>query len=172
MYFISTFTCQKNIEYFPMFCITRNSAGTNLNSLVRKGPKRIQSFRVFQAFNFQSCASLLQTSSSSSNDNGKLSSVIDGLDASSRWKRDQLNKITDKFMEDSDLRKQPLQIKSDDEVQPMWREMESRVLRRKSVTMAEALTKGMKTGRRNIRNTDEDIWMDAGLYRSGNHSEK
>jgi hypothetical protein len=120
-----------------------------------------------------------------SSQDGKDLPVIDGLEASTRWKRDQLNSISDKFLGDSQIKvadeksqrqqqqpqqqRQPLQITNDDEVQPMWRDMESRVLRRKSVTMAEALTKGMKIGRRNIRNTDEDVWLDAGLYH--NHNE-
>lgn len=114
--------------------------------------------------------------------------IIDGLEATSKWKRDQLNRISDKFtdadsqskLEDQSQgqkqqvqqqqqkQQQPLQIDSDDQVQPMWRDMESRVVRRRSVTIAEALTKGMKIGRRNVRSTDEDAWLDAGLYHQEN----
>mmetsp|Transcript_16634 Transcript_16634/g.31506 ORF Transcript_16634/g.31506 Transcript_16634/m.31506 type:complete len:206 (+) Transcript_16634:155-772(+) len=122
--------------------------------------------------------------------------IIDGLEATSKWKRDQLNKISDKFigadsqskLEDQSQgqkqqvqqqvqqqqqkqqqpQTQPLQIDSDDQVQPMWRDMESRVVRRRSVTIAEALTKGMKIGRRNVRSTDEEAWLDAGLYHHEN----
>lgn len=39
--------------------------------------------------------------------------------------------------------------------------MESRVTRRKPVTIEQA---GGKTGRRNIRPTDEEAWLQAGLY--------
>jgi hypothetical protein len=134
---------------------------------------------------FRGCSlSFQQKSSQDGGDKDLPSAMMDGFEASSRWKRDQLNSISDKFLGDSSTKfvdgsqsqrnqqrqqqQQPLEIASDDEVQPMWREMESRVLRRKSVTVAEALTKGMKIGRRNIRSTDEDVWLDAGLYHNNN----
>lgn len=95
--------------------------------------------------------------------------MIDGLESSSQWKKDQLNKITDKFLTKEPhhiAEQQPLEITSDDELQPMWRDMESRVLRRKSLTVADAVKKGIKIGRTNIRSTEEDVWLHAGLYNS------
>jgi hypothetical protein len=52
-------------------------------------------------------------------------------------------------------------VKSDDELQPMWKEMESRVVRRKPRTVSES---GGRTGRMNIRKTDEEVWLQEGLY--------
>ena len=96
------------------------------------------------------------------------SSVLDGLEANSRWRKGQLSKITDSF---EDVKKGgmavkpvPMEIDSDDEVQPMWKDMESRVTRRRSFTMEEAQIKGKKVGRRNVRKTDEEAWLAAGLY--------
>jgi len=95
------------------------------------------------------------------------SSVVDSLEASSRWRKGQLTQITDKFESDEDnpdTKPQPMEINNDEEVQGMWRDMESRVTRRKSLTMEEAVTKGKKVGRSNIRKTDEEAWLSAGLY--------
>lgn len=71
------------------------------------------------------------------------------------WRKHQLDTLTAKFDEE------PLIIENDEDLQPTWKEMESRVLRRRSLSVEEA--KG-KTGRRNIRPTDEDKWLQAGLY--------
>jgi hypothetical protein len=45
--------------------------------------------------------------------------------------------------------------------------MERRVLQRKSLT-AEQRGCGGKIGRQNIKLTDEDTWLEAGLYNSSN----
>ena len=55
----------------------------------------------------------------------------------------------------------PQKISTEDELQPMWKDMESRVTRRRSVTLDEA--KG-KVGRKNVKRTDEEAWLQAGLY--------
>ena len=47
------------------------------------------------------------------------------------------------------------------EVQQMWKDMESRVTRRRMRTLAEA---GEKVGRRNVRKTDEEMRLAAGFY--------
>ena len=44
----------------------------------------------------------------------------------------------------------------------MWKEMESRVTRRRSMTKNERDPE--KQGRRNIRPTDEEQWLNAGMY--------
>lgn len=72
------------------------------------------------------------------------------------WRKHQLDKLSRKFQP-------PNEIQKDEELQPMWKDMESRVTRRRPLTLQEA--KG-KTGRRNIRKTDEEAWLQAGLYSS------
>jgi len=54
-----------------------------------------------------------------------------------------------------------LTIESEEDLQPMWKEMEGRVTRRKLRTLAET---GGKSGRMNIKKTDEDVWLEEGLY--------
>ncbi len=101
------------------------------------------------------------------------SSILDGLEATSRWRKGQLSKIADNFEQQGGkddkqnktiVRPTPMEINCDDEVQPMWKEMESRVTRRKSMTLQEAHLKGKQVGRSNIRKTDEETWLEAGLY--------
>ena len=109
----------------------------------------------------------------------KGSTVIDGLAATSKWKKGQLDKLSDKFKasgSEGDLKSNlshqrvgvgvttPDEIDNDDDVQPMWREMESRVLNRKSLTKEQIEKRGKRTGRSNLRRTDEDAWLSAGLY--------
>jgi hypothetical protein len=62
--------------------------------------------------------------------------------------------MTKKFQE-------PSSIKSDEELQPMWKDMESRVTKRRTLTKDQ---RGSKTGRTNVRPTDEEAWLRAGLY--------
>lgn len=45
----------------------------------------------------------------------------------------------------------------------MWKEMESRVTRRRSLSLEQ---RGGVSGRRNIRRSDEDEWLEAGVYDS------
>ena len=54
-----------------------------------------------------------------------------------------------------------MEVTSDEQVQAMWKDMESRVLRRRSILVSDA---GKKVGRRNIGKTDEEVWLDAGFY--------
>jgi hypothetical protein len=56
----------------------------------------------------------------------------------------------------------------DDDLQPMWKDMERRVTRRKPVTIQQA---GPKVGRRNVRPTDEEAWLQAGLYDNDNEKD-
>jgi hypothetical protein len=53
-------------------------------------------------------------------------------------------------------------------LQPMWKDMERRVTRRKPVTIRQA---GPKVGRRNVRPTDEEAWLQAGLYNNDNEKD-
>jgi hypothetical protein len=70
------------------------------------------------------------------------------------WRKKQLEKLEKKFTE-------PSEIESDEELQPEWSAMESRVTNRRSRTLKET---GGKSGRINVRKTDEDIWLQEGLY--------
>lgn len=73
------------------------------------------------------------------------------------WRKEQLDRLRRKFEGEKDI---PV-IDDDEDLQPMWREMESRVTKRRSVTVAEA---GGRVGRSNIRRTDEEAWLQAGMY--------
>jgi hypothetical protein len=52
------------------------------------------------------------------------------------WRKSQLDRLEKKFTE-------PLVIKSDEDLQPMWKAMESRVTKRKTLTIEEA---GLEAG--------------------------
>ena len=105
-----------------------------------------------------------QRNSSSSDGKGSSSSLLDSLNSSSNWRKGQLNTITDKFKAGTDPKPEPMKITSDDDVQQTWKDMESRVVRRRTMDLSEAKAKGKKVGRRNVRKTDEEVWLDAGLY--------
>ncbi len=69
------------------------------------------------------------------------------------WRKVQLDRVRKNFEE--------RRIRNDSDLQPMWKEMESRVLRRRSSKIENA---GGRTGRSNIRPTDEESWLKAGMY--------
>jgi hypothetical protein len=99
--------------------------------------------------------------------------VLDGLSATTQWKKDQYNNMRSKFgpipISPTDTSSiNPLQIDKYEDIQPMWRDMESRVTRRRTLTIAEAASKGIGIGRSNIRKTDEEAWLQAGLYEEKN----
>ncbi|VEU39715.1 unnamed protein product [Pseudo-nitzschia multistriata] len=74
------------------------------------------------------------------------------------WRKQQLDKLENRF------RGKLLEtrtIESEEDLQPMWKEMEGRVTRRKARTLADT---GGKSGRRNIKKTDEDVWLQEGMY--------
>ena len=84
------------------------------------------------------------------------SSSTSGLE----WRQRQLLKLEQKFETKSTA--EPAQtIESADDLQQMWREMEGRVTRRRMRTAEEM---GGKTGRTNIKSTDEEYWLQEGLY--------
>lgn len=91
------------------------------------------------------------------------------LAASMQWRRTQIDKLESKFDNKNDGDDDTPDITTDEELQPMWRDMESRVTRRRSLTAAE---RGPgKVGRRNIRKSDEDVWLASGLYTTSNEAE-
>lgn len=99
------------------------------------------------------------------------------LEATSQYRKGQLNKLENKFKESSSSPSQssdtpsmsawlsqPLPIDDYDDVQPMWKDMESRVLKRKLPPKLSEVNNEAFVGRRNIRKTDEEAWLEAGLY--------
>lgn len=93
------------------------------------------------------------SSSSSSSSQRTVSSSSSGYE----WRQRQLEKLKRKFDETS-----PSQtVEREDDLQQMWREMEGRVTRRRPRTVEEM---GGKTGRTNIKSTEEEYWLQEGLY--------
>lgn len=78
---------------------------------------------------------------------------------STEWRKARLDALESKF---NDKEKNTLKlVRSDTELQPEWKSMESRVTNRRTLTKEET---GGKTGRSNIRQTEEDVWLASGLY--------
>ena len=109
--------------------------------------------------------------SDGNNLNGDSQDILNSTAATTEWKRNHYRKISDKFQPDTsssddNAKKypEPLQIDSYDDVQPMWKEMESRVTRRRSLTLDQ---RGGVNGRRNVRKSDEEFWLEAGVYDGG-----
>ena len=86
--------------------------------------------------------------------------LVATFSTNTEWRKQQLDKITKKFQE-------PLSITSDEELQPMWKAMENRVVNRQTLTREK---RGGKIGRTNVRPTDEEAWLRAGLYDDDNTS--
>jgi hypothetical protein len=78
------------------------------------------------------------------------------------WNQKQIERIERKFTEPSQ------KVDSDDELQQMWRQMESRVTRRRPRSLED--TEG-RTGRENIRKTDEEMRLKEGFYEEMKKSE-
>ena len=82
----------------------------------------------------------------------------------SEWRKAQLDRLEQRLSQPP-----PQQIASEDDLQPMWKDMENRVRRRRPRTLADA--KG-RTGRANVKQTDEEAWLRAGLYHSKDDNQK
>jgi hypothetical protein len=78
-----------------------------------------------------------------------------GTSSASDWRKKQLETLEKKFTEPA------VKIESDEDLQPMWSSLESRVKNRRPRTLNET---GGKTGRANIKQTDEELWLQEGLY--------
>jgi hypothetical protein len=74
------------------------------------------------------------------------------------WRKVQLDRLRKNLEQRNEL---PVVIEKDDDLQPMWKDMESRVVRRRTLTIEQA---GGRVGRANIRPTDEESWLKAGMY--------
>jgi hypothetical protein len=89
-----------------------------------------------------------------SNSDKENDSAVASTPAAGAWRKQQLGKLERKFME-------PLKIDNDEDLQPMWKSMENRVSNRRLLTKSET---GGRTGRSNVRRTDEDLWSQNGMY--------
>ena len=106
------------------------------------------------------------SSSSSSDDDAESSTPTDSkqrvgapnLSLGNEWRKQQIDKLENRF---KGKQLKAHNIDSEEDLQPMWKEMEGRVTRRKLRTLADT---GGKSGRMNIKKTDEDVWLQAGLY--------
>lgn len=76
--------------------------------------------------------------------------------AGTEWRKKQLDKLENKFQQS-----EALTIENEEDLQPMWSSMESRVKNRRPRTKEQL---GGKTGRTNIKRTDEEMWLQEGLY--------
>eukprot|EP00579_Thalassiosira_antarctica_P006764 CAMPEP_0201886986 /NCGR_PEP_ID=MMETSP0902-20130614/23736_1 /ASSEMBLY_ACC=CAM_ASM_000551 /TAXON_ID=420261 /ORGANISM="Thalassiosira antarctica, Strain CCMP982" /LENGTH=203 /DNA_ID=CAMNT_0048416761 /DNA_START=31 /DNA_END=642 /DNA_ORIENTATION=- len=134
--------------------------------------------------------------SAGNDSNGESSSspginIIESAAATAQWKRNNYRKIEDRFAqpqkEGNDPEKdenttttsssshdrwemsspeklpEPESVDEYEDVQPMWKSMESRVTKRRSLTLEQS---GGKSGRRNVRKSEEDLWLEAGVYDS------
>ena len=139
------------------------------------------------SYRFLSSKNGVNGDATSGNDN-----IIESTAATTQWKRNHYAKITDKFQPQSDEdtsntnnqvenddtitttpaspnKPEPENIENYEDVQPMWKEMESRVTRRRSLTLEQM---GGVSGRRNVRRSDEDMWLEAGVYEDSDKSKK
>ncbi len=100
--------------------------------------------------------------------NGKSSSgsiaSIESANATTEWKRSHYRKMQDKLEKpqvQQNQQPEPLFIDNYEDVQPMWKGMESRVTKRAALTLQQ---RGGVSGRRNVRKSEEDMWLESGMY--------
>jgi hypothetical protein len=85
------------------------------------------------------------------------------------WRKNQLDRVQNTFcpqLSEASSDSTPTaitttNIQTDDDLQPMWKSMENRVKQRRPLTKQE---RGEAFGRTNVKDTDEDKWLQAGLY--------
>ena len=96
---------------------------------------------------------------SDDNNGSNVAETVSGHVRSTEWRKVRLDELEGKF---TDTENETLKlIQNDTELQPEWKSMESRVTNRRTLTKEET---GGKTGRSNIRRTEEDVWLESGLY--------
>jgi hypothetical protein len=81
-----------------------------------------------------------------------------GTTTGPEWRKKELDRLEAKFSNDVPP---PLTIEDEGSLQPTWKAMEARVKNRRPLTREQ---RGGKAGRVNIKRTDEEIWLAAGLY--------
>ena len=135
--------------------------------------------RTFSVLGEKKNNGIINGQSSTMNGSSQSSDIVESAAATTHWKRSHYQNIENKFhntkadddaptneLSSNTNRKQqePLNITNDDDVQPMWKEMESRVTKRRSLTLQQLQQRGGVSGRRNMRKSDEDVWLEAGVY--------
>jgi hypothetical protein len=86
------------------------------------------------------------------------------------WRRQQLQKLEKKFDPPPTTTTSPTAVVNNQaDLQPMWKAMEGRVTSRRPRTQAET---GGRTGRVNVKATDEEYWLREGLYGNSNDEEE
>ena len=114
--------------------------------------------------------STFQTPTASSRNGGRWFSS-DAKSSGTEWRKAQLDKLESKFKgnesgtQQQQQQLESLSIESEDDLQPMWKAMEGRVTTRKLRSLADT---GGKSGRMNIKKTEEDVWLQEGLYSADN----
>jgi len=142
-----------------------------MSIVISKGTQRLAStFRTLPGYRYHLTCINSSTIQLVSQRNVELVPVTGHPFSSHSWRKDQLEKLEQRLRpnKDSNTSDDILLIERDEDVQPMWKAMESRVIKRKSLTVEQL--GAAKVGRRNIRLTDEDTWLEAGLYSGGNSS--
>lgn len=99
------------------------------------------------------------------------------LSTTNEWRKHQLDKLEKQFdgnkqaavaadKNNSESKAHVLNIANDEDLQPMWKQMESRVKNRRSYRLGGGRPgrENLKVGRRNVRQTEEDVWLQQGLY--------
>lgn len=106
----------------------------------------------------------LSTTASSSTTNEWRRHQLDKLEKRHADKRDDSNHNNKHEILDNNV--QVLNIADEEDLQPMWKQMERRVVNRRSYRLGEGPLKGraVKVGRTNVRETEEDVWLKQGLY--------
>ncbi|CAB9498295.1 expressed unknown protein [Seminavis robusta] len=125
-----------------------------------------RSFQVFERLSLRPGAAALSSTGGYPTPDRRLAFLSSKSGDSGRqpaeWRKQQLDALENKFQQgDEDEASIANLIQDDEDLQPMWKAMESRVKNRRSLTVAQA---SGKTGRANIRKTDEDVWLQEGLY--------
>ena len=124
----------------------------------------------------RACSIRFHSKNNGSAVNGSADGIIDSAAATALWKRNQYQKLEDKFNNrpsPTDTQNlEPLNIDNYEDVQPMWKEMESRVTRRRSLTLEQLKQRGGVSGRQNIRKSEEDYWEKAGVYDNDKEEKK
>jgi len=88
---------------------------------------------------------------------------------SKEWRKVQLEQLESRLSEKpstassswSSSLPPPQLIGSDEELQQTWRDLESRIRNRRPLSLQDR--RGV-SGRSNVRRTDEDVWLEEGLY--------
>ena len=165
-YVLSLFNYSNNQKYLikkkhqGFYSTKKNDDDTNTNSHWRKTQLSKLTLKFEPQLSSTTESNQVVNKKNISNDNNNSASCSeDGRNN----KNNMIKSTVKKFNSDDGTPKND----NEDEVQQMWLDMESRVTKRKSMTIQQAAKSGKGVGRRNIRRTEEDAWLEAGVYGDG-----